>query len=227
MRIHYLQHVPYEGLGSTAEWAGARGHSVAGTRLFEGEALPAPDSFDWLVVMGGPMNIYEEQAYPWFPEEKRFIGEVIKAERTVIGICLGAQLISDVLGGPVVSNGCQEIGWFPLERTAAPAPLEKLLPDTENEAFHWHGDRFELPPGVTPFAESAGCKNQGFVHEGRVWAFQFHPEITPGAAGVFADHDAPLPAGEFVQSREAMLSRPERFERLRGKWFAFLDALAS
>lgn len=228
MEIHYLQHVPHEALGSTAEWTEKQGHRVTGTRLFAGELPPETIDFDWLFVMGGPMNIYQEAEYPWLVPEKAYIRRAIEAGKTVIGICLGAQLVSEVLGVPTVSNGQQEIGWFPLQRGAAvESPLETLLPNTEVSAFHWHGDRFELPEGARPFAGSAACPNQGYVWRRQVWAFQFHPEVTRDVAAAFISADAPLPEGPFVQSPAAMLAEAERFADQRRRWFAFLSALAA
>lgn len=98
MRIHYLQHVPFEDLANIEVWAGEKGHEVSVTRLYMDETLPALDRFDWLIVMGGPMNIYEEVEYPWLIKEKEFIRNAINAGKFVMGICLGAQLIADVLG---------------------------------------------------------------------------------------------------------------------------------
>ena len=143
MRIHYLQHVPFEDLAYIETWAKDKGHSLSVTKLYLNEKLPGMDDFDWLIVMGGPMNIYEEREYPWLVEEKQFIEEVIKTGKVVLGICLGAQLIADVLGGKVRQNDYQEIGWFPVTKTseANNSVFFKSLPD-DFMAFHWHGDTF-------------------------------------------------------------------------------------
>ena len=104
MRIHYLQHVPFEDLANIEKWAENRGHEVSKTLLFSGDGLPKLDKFDWLIIMGGPMNIYEHSKYPWLIKEKKFIGDVINDGKVVLGICLGAQLMADVLGGRVFRN---------------------------------------------------------------------------------------------------------------------------
>lgn len=227
MDIHYLQHVSHEGLGSTAEWARAHGHSTRATRFFDAESPPEDLNFDWLFVMGGPMNIYEEKEYPWLAQEKIFIRHAIDAGKTVIGICLGAQLISDVLGAPTRSNGEPEIGWFPLWRMGEPsATLNVLLSEPVLPAFHWHRDRFQPPQDAVPFARSAGCPHQGYVWQGRVFAFQFHPEITPAVAEAFIRADVPLPEGRFVQNAEDMLAERAQFAAQRQRWLAFLSALA-
>ncbi len=104
MRLHYIQHVPFEGPANIQIWAENQGWQISGTHLYRLEKLPSPDEVDWLVIMGGPMNIYEEKEYPWLASEKEFIGTAIENGKIVLGICLGAQLIAGVLGGRVVRN---------------------------------------------------------------------------------------------------------------------------
>ncbi len=116
MQLHWLQHVPFEGLGTIEEWAGTNGVETSRTRLFAGDPLPAIENFDWLIVMGGPMGIHDHGEYPWLVAEKEFIKAAIDAGKTVLGICLGAQLIADVLGAKVYAGPQKEIGWFPIRR---------------------------------------------------------------------------------------------------------------
>jgi GMP synthase-like glutamine amidotransferase len=104
MRAHYLQHVPFEGLGSIESWLKAAGYAITQTRWYEPADLPAPEELDLLVVMGGPMSVNDEAAYPWLVEEKRFIRRVIEAGRSVLGVCPGAQLIASSLGARVYPN---------------------------------------------------------------------------------------------------------------------------
>jgi GMP synthase-like glutamine amidotransferase len=168
MRLHSLEHEPFEGLANIEVWAKNRGHSISRTLLFNNEELPDIDDFDWLVIMGGSMNIYEEEKYPWLREEKNFIAEAIAGKKIVLGICLGSQLIADVLGGNVSKNKYKEIGWFPVSLTADAknSPVFSTLP-RKFAAFHWHGDTFKIPPGAVRIAESEGCANQAFEY-GRV-----------------------------------------------------------
>ncbi len=172
MKLHWLQHVPFEGLGIIEEWAEANGFGITRTRLFAGEQLPEIGTFDWLVVMGGPMGIYDHVDHPWLVAEKQLIKNAIEAEKTVLGICLGAQLIADVLGAKVYAGPQKEIGWFPIQG------LNSFLPKTLT-AFHWHGDTFEIPEGASRLASSEACKNQGFIYNDRIVALQFHLETTP------------------------------------------------
>lgn len=223
MRIHALQHAMHEGLGSTEEWAWDHGHTLSFTRLFDGAALPEPGTFDALFVMGGPMNIYEEEAYPWLGPEKAFIREVAGAGIPMAGICLGAQLIADALGGKVVSNGEREIGWFPVSAVGSPPDRLRPLLEDSPESFHWHGDRFELPPGAELFAASEGCPHQGFTLGDSIVGFQFHPEATEEVATAFITAEGELGEGRYVQSASQILRDPARFEAQRQRWFAFLD----
>lgn len=227
MNIHYLQHVPFEGLAGIETWAAARGHRLAATRLHAGESFPPPDSFDWLVVMGGPMNIYEEAEFPWLAAEKRFIGSAIETGKVALGVCLGAQLIADVLGGPVTRNVHKEIGWFPVRKTAAASRSRvfEALPE-EMEAFHWHGDTFAIPPGALHVARSAACENQAFIYDERVVGLQLHLETTPESARLLARHGADeLVAGPFIQTAEAMLADERRFTRINEVMWKLLDRL--
>src|SRR5262245_33196678 len=116
MRIHVLQHVRHEGPGHIQSWAKSRGHVLGRTRQCDREPLPALDAFDWLVVMGGPMSVHDEAIHPWLPGEKRLIDEAIGARKRVLGVCLGAQLVAQVLGGRVTRATQKEIGWFPVRR---------------------------------------------------------------------------------------------------------------
>jgi GMP synthase-like glutamine amidotransferase len=164
MRIHYFQHVEFETLGGIADWIKLRGHSLTGTRFYCGEIPPAPDELDWLIIMGGPMGVHDTHQYAWLTAEKHFIDQAIDRNCRVLGVCLGAQLVADVLGAKVFPNPHKEIGWYPVNRTPegrrAIVFRDLLSPFT---AFHWHGDTFELAPGALRLAESAGCKQQAFV----------------------------------------------------------------
>lgn len=226
MRIHYLQQVPKEGLGAIETWVRRRDARLSATHLYAGDGLPELDDFDWLMVMGGPMNIYQEEEYPWLVSEKRFIRRAIAAGKVVLGFCLGGQLIADALGARVTRNRDTEIGWFdltPVAEGVAP-PLDRLL-DGPFLAFHWHGDRFELPVGARLFARSEACDHQGFSFGDRVYAFQFHPEATAELVARFVEAEGELPQGAHVKSPEAMLADPAHFDEANRRLFAFLDAL--
>lgn len=227
MRIHYLQHVAFEDPAGIRNWAAARGAELTGTRLFAGERPPPPADLDGLVVMGGPMNIYQEDCHPWLGPEKTFIADAVAAGRVVVGICLGAQLLADVLGARVRRNRWREIGWLPVRRTGAAAgtPLADLLPEAV-EVFHWHGDTFDLPPGAVHLAASTACAQQAFLHHDRVLGLQFHLETTPDSAReLIARCGDELDGGPFVQDARAMLADPARFARVNALMHRILDRL--
>ena len=228
IRVHYLQHVPFEGIGCIADWAATRGCSVTGTRLFAGEVLPTVASFDWLLIMGGPMSVHDEAEYRWLAREKRFVRRALQAGRTAIGVCLGAQLIAEALGAPVTRNPVKEIGWFPVGKHPRADSL-RLLRDMPRELvpLHWHGETFGLPEGAVPLFRSAACENQGFLYDGRVLALQFHLEIEPrGLKALIANCPGDLKTGPFVQAPADMLAVNPRFERANDVSCALLDRLA-
>ena len=178
MRIHSLLHEPFEDTGCIREWAEEKGHPFSVTLLYLDELLPSPDDFDLLVIMGGTMNIYEEEKFTWLSVEKEFIKASIDAGKKVLGICLGGQLIADVLGAPVSKNRYPEVGWFKMEKTpeAGNVPLCKDIPDSFT-VFQWHGDTFGIPDEAVNLFRNSACENQGFLYRGRVLGLQFHPEM--------------------------------------------------
>ena len=207
MKIRCLQHVPFEGPAHLAPAARQGGMTLATTRLFAGEPLPGPDAFDLLAVMGGPMGAHDDAKYPWLAAEKRLIEQTIREGKRVLGICLGAQLIADVMGARVHKNLHREIGWFPVRRVAGAGAcaVGRSLPESFY-AFHWHGDTFDIPGGAVHIAESDACKNQGFVWEDRVAALQFHLEATAESVGALIHNCGDeLDGGMFVQGRDDLL----------------------
>ena len=229
MHIHCLQHVPFEGPAAIAVWAANAGHSFSATPLYEQADLPRQDDFDWLVVMGGPMGVYDESAFPWLATEKVFLREAIAAGKTVIGVCLGAQLLADALGGRVYRGREKEIGWFSIEltETARASHLFGFLP-SRFEVFHWHGDTFEIPQGAVRLARSEGCDNQAFLYEERVLGLQFHLESTPQSVGAIVANCADeLVGGPYIQSAEQMLDGgSDYFQRNNQALFGILKRLS-
>lgn len=228
MRIHYLQHVPFEGLGSIETWANKRGDAISVSRLYQDEALPALDAFDLLVVMGGPMSVNDEGEFPFLVKEKRCIADAIQAEKRVLGICLGAQLIAVALGAKVYRNAQKEIGWFPIELTEAGRNSRFLahIP-SGSEVFHWHGETFDLPNGAEWLAQSEACRHQAFSYRDHVIGLQFHFETTPESANqLIVNCGDELVAAPFIQSSERMMSRPERFAAINRLMSGVLEELS-
>jgi GMP synthase-like glutamine amidotransferase len=230
-QIHYFQHVPFEALGSIETWIANAGHTVSATRFFEDSfRLPSLDALDWLIVMGGPMNVDEEVAYPWLREEKQIIARAVQSGKVVLGICLGAQLIAAALGAKVAPNAYKEIGWLPVDLSPKVRnhPLFEGFP-ANWVTFHWHGDTFELPTGAVPLASSRACRNQGFIYRDRVVGLQFHPEMTlQGTRLLVAQCAAELVPGPYIQAADRILDEAAPLahnQRLMAQLLDRLDAL--
>ncbi|MCK4377796.1 MAG: type 1 glutamine amidotransferase [Deltaproteobacteria bacterium] len=228
LKIHYFQHVPFEGLGSIATWAQNAGHQISVTRFYAGEHPPPVNLIDWLIIMGGPMSVAKEERYPWLAAEKTFINQTIDQGKRVLGICLGAQLIASVLGADVYPNPQREIGWFPVYPTmeASKSPIANHLPNGLN-VFHWHGDTFDLPKGAAHLMRSQACENQAFMVGDRILGFQFHLETTLESAAALVKNCADdLRSGPFVQDAETILTGEERFNRINQSMESILEYLA-
>ncbi|HNY76930.1 MAG: type 1 glutamine amidotransferase [Sedimentisphaerales bacterium] len=210
MRLHWLGHVPFEDAANIGAWAEQHGCTVTSTQLYTGAPLPQIEEIDALAVMGGPMNVYQHRDHPWLLQEKRFLEQAIRAGIPTIGVCLGAQLVADVLGAKVVQNPHIEIGWFEVETVTESAgaepndhpPLPRDLP-TRFMAFHWHGDTFEIPRGAIRIAQSRACRNQAFEYAGHVLGLQFHLEYSAESIEKMLAHCGhELVQAPFVQDRE-------------------------
>lgn len=223
MRLHSLQHVWFEDMGVIEKWAEERGSTVTKTALYDNETLPQIDDFDFLVVMGGSMGVYDEIQYPWLRDEKIFIKETIARGKTVLGICLGAQIIADVLGAKVYKNKHKEIGWFKLKKCN---DSFNFIP-SEFMAFHWHGDTFDLPVGAKHLALSQACINQAFsVEDGRVIGLQFHLEITQNGVERLTEQCAnEIIEDKFIQNRESMINQKEHLIECNKLMMQLLDGI--
>jgi len=228
MRIHMIQHVAFEGPGAIAEWALERGHSKTITRQSSGEKLPAVDTFDFLVIMGGPMSANDDSRFAWLTAEKQLIADAVHRQKAVLGVCLGAQLVAQVLGARVYRNREKEIGWFPVRLTpeAAASGLFGGLP-AEMTVLHWHGETFDLPQGAVRLAESVVCRNQAYELEGRVLGLQFHLEVLPQGLEDLIQHSAAdLERGPSMQTGGEMRASVHLGQALRPVLDTVLDRLA-
>ncbi|MGK9174395.1 glutamine amidotransferase [Yokenella regensburgei] len=175
-----FRHVPFEDLDSLSETLLAKGYRwrCIDTPV---QSLASFDALkdDLLIVLGGPVGVYEQHLYPFLETELRIIRERLLAGKPVLGICLGAQMMATAMGARVASMGLKEIGYGPVTVSAqAPAYFAALdnLP-----VLHWHGDRFELPQDAILLASSDQCDNQAFRIGTYALAFQFHLEVTAAA----------------------------------------------
>ncbi|MGE4531989.1 MAG: type 1 glutamine amidotransferase [Acidithiobacillus sp.] len=226
MRVHVLQHVAFEGLGSMDDWFAARQAQVTWTRFYEGVNLPPLAGIDLLIILGGPMSIHDEAQFPWLQAEKRFIEEALRSSMAVLGICLGAQLLASVCGAPVTVAPHKEIGWFPIFGEAAGDGVFQF--PAEGEAFHWHGETFDLPKGAPCLAHSAACAHQGFQWGKRVIGLQCHLEATPASTAAIMQHCADeLVAGEpYIQTADVLRKVSDaRYAALRVQMSRVLEYL--
>jgi GMP synthase (glutamine-hydrolysing) len=150
--------------------------------------LPKLEEITHIVLLGGPMNVYEEDRYPFLREEDLFIKEAIQRGKAILGICLGAQLIAKALGAKVSKAPAKEIGWYDVSLTeiGSQDPLFSSLPKTFS-VFQWHEDTFEIPKGGKLIATSSPVPHQAFRYGEKVYGLQFHLEVTEGMIGEWLD----------------------------------------
>lgn len=189
MRVHSLQHVAFEDTGSIYQDLLTQGHTLTTTHWYKGEQAPPLDTFDVLIIIGGPMSVYDEEKYPWLVAEKAFISASSASGKKLLGICLGAQFVACVMGAKVIRNTHRKIGWFPISMNAAANenPIAKILVNCA-EVFHWHGDTFGLAKGATLIASSAACAHQAFIIGEQIYAFQFYLETTEASASALIEN---------------------------------------
>lgn len=188
MAVLILKNISTEGPGTIGDFLKKEDIPFSIVELDSGETPPLLEKFDTLVVMGGPMGIYEMDKYPHIMIASRTIREAINRDMKVLGICLGSQMIAHCLGAEVYPGPEKEIGWYHIELTGEGLKdtlMRKLAihPRVGDfwrkfKVFHWHGDFFDIPPGVVVLASSKLYKNQAFRYGDTVYGFQFHIEIT-------------------------------------------------
>lgn len=224
MRIHFIQHLPFEYPASIADWAAEKNHVNTYTKVFEKAVYPPIDTFDMLVIMGGSMGVYEEDQYDWMPAEKIFIKQAIDAKKKVLGICLGAQFIAEALGAKVYPHTVREIGWWEVEKVT-PHPLTESLPQ-KFTTFHWHGDTFTLPVNAIQLFKTKGCSQQGFVFQNHVAGLQFHFEVKEDLLNGMTDHErASLIKTDYVQTETEIKTLMKQYVLQQpGYLYSFLDA---
>jgi GMP synthase (glutamine-hydrolysing) len=183
-RALVLSHVTFEDLGTLEAPLLARGFDIENVNASQASfPLPQAESCDLLIVLGGPIGVYDDQDYPFLKDEIALIAQRLAARKPILGICLGAQLIAAALGARVCpGKQGPEIGWFPLQSAPNLIPPEWFAPllAPSLSVFHWHGDTFDLPPGALPMAKSELYAHQAFAIGDCALALQFHPEVTAG-----------------------------------------------
>ena len=200
-RILVLQHIACEPPGVFEDVLRERGAALRKVELDEREPLPDWQEFDAIVAMGGPMSTNDEAELPWLVDEKRLIGDAVRAGTPFWGVCLGVQLLAASLGARVYRGPEPEVGLLPVTLTpeARNDPVFGSAPD-DLVTLQWHGDTFDLPEGAVRLAGSSAYPNQAF-RIARAYGVQFHLEVS----GAMAREWAEVP--EYVTSLERTLGR--------------------
>ncbi len=179
-KVLVLQHAKSENLGTIEDALTAGGVAFDYVRTFEGQQVPqAVDESSGLIVMGGPMGVYETDRFPFLIQETKLIEAFLKAQRPVLGVCLGSQLLAAALGATVRKGEKKEIGWFPVELTPS-SGQDRLWRGQPSRfaAYHWHGDIFDLPKGAVSLASSDITPVQSFRYSDQAYGILFHLEVT-------------------------------------------------
>src|SRR5512139_591201 len=189
MCVLICKNTPAEGPGTIGEYLSENGIPHTVVELSNGKGLPDPGGFEALVMLGGPMSVNDEAHYPYITEEIELVRRFAAANKRILGVCLGAQIMAKALGAPVYRGSGPEIGWLDIELTVDGAMdhlFRKLATHPQGgdvwkrfKVFHWHGETFDIPQGAVRLASSALYRNQAFRFGARAYAFQFHIEVTP------------------------------------------------
>lgn len=234
MNIHFILHETFEVPGAYLKWAQERGHNVTSTKVYEEEELPETvDGIDFLIVMGGPQSPDENrQAFPYYDPkaEIALIQKAIDADIYIVGVCLGAQLLSVAYGGKYEHSPEREIGVFPINLTEAGLADDHIKDfGSTLDTGHWHGDMPGLSDNAVVMATSKGCPRQIVRFSPKHYAFQAHLEFDPESIDLLiaADGEEHLRQQNqelpFVQTPEQL--RANDYSQMNKKLFAFLDSL--
>lgn len=217
-----IQHVAWEGPGTIADEAAARGIRLDLRRMDRGEPVPTLEEISGLVVMGGPMSAHDTATHPHLAHERRLLRDAMERDLPVLAVCLGSQLLALALDARVERGPMPEIGIGEVALTAEGREDPVLgLAGESVPVVHWHEDTFHVPDGAVHLAESALYRNQAFRLGDRAYAFQFHLEVDRALAGAW---EGKLPPGiQLTEDRRVEVERAGRsilgrfFDRALGK----------
>lgn len=225
MRIHCILHAAFENPGIIEAWAREKSCQFSMTHTYRAELLPEVNDFDFLVVMGGPQSAVHLDKWPYLRDEIALIQKVIAANKPVLGICLGAQLIAESQGAKTERSPQREIGVFSVDLLpeAKEDPIFSQFPDSFL-AMHWHNDMPGLPKNARLLAKSAGCPRQAFSIGDRVYGLQCHLEMTQNNIAQMMPHcENELTADIYVDSKQKLLAYD--LKHINEKMFVILDHL--
>jgi len=222
-----IKNVSVEGPGTMADHLAAAKTPFTIVDLEQGQTFPDVHPYSHVVIMGGPMAVYEMDRTPYLWAEAKLIEKAVKTGKHVLGVCLGAQMLAHVLGARVYPGSEKEIGWYDVTLTdegTRDRCIAGLAVDGGKTAqvFQWHGDTFDLPQGAVRLASSAVYPEQAFRYGDHVYALQFHIEVTPGIVGgwLMNEKGVDLP---LIDKRSQEIYGPYR-TRTEGFYRAFFGA---
>ncbi len=225
MHVLIIKNVFSEGPGTIEEHLRKVDAAYSIIDLSTGDVAPEPDAFTHLLIMGGPMAVYEMHRYPHLIKEALFIDRAVKAGKYVMGVCLGAQMLAHVLGARVYPGKKKEIGWYEVALTPEGMNdriLSVLALPGRNAAqvFQWHGDTFDLPAGAACLASSDLYPNQAFRYGDRIYGLQFHIEVTPTIVRDWLSQEKGIDfAGITADSERIFNAYHERAKSLYARFF--------
>jgi GMP synthase-like glutamine amidotransferase len=201
--IYIFQHTPFEGPGYIQTWAEKQNKELHIVPVYQDVELPSQDEVDFLIVLGGPMSIRDRAKLPWLDSEIDFLYEYTSRGKKALGICLGAQLLADAIGGRV-SKGTTEIGWYPVK--SAPAREASNIFRTFPKEFtplHWHSETFSMPSDAYRTTGTIVTPNQSFDFKGRIVGIQYHLEVDEALLEDFIrSADRVFPKGKYVGTED-------------------------
>jgi GMP synthase-like glutamine amidotransferase len=187
MAVLICKNIKHEGPGTIENYLTTHNIPYKIIDLSRGEKIPGHESFDVLILMGGPMSVTDEDAYAYLQKESELVKDFVEKKKKILGICLGAQIMAKALGARVYKGAEDEIGWYDVELTdeGLKDPAIKALSfDSKKEnlsrkikVFHWHGETFTMPASAIRLAGSERYPNQAFRYKENAYAFQFHIEV--------------------------------------------------
>jgi GMP synthase-like glutamine amidotransferase len=231
-RVVFLYQVPHENGGIFLEVAKERAEVIE-VNAFETRLGHEAIDADAVIIMGGPMNVDEIVRCPFLKDELRLISERAKKSKSILGICLGAQLIAKALGGLVTKNRIKEIGWydFSLTQHGESDPCLKHLVALKR-VFQWHGDTFSLPQGAKHLVQSSQCAYQAFVYQKNIYGLQFHLEVSSAMIDTWLSESGNVaelketPAISAAKIRQETLAYAPALQAAGAAFFnAYLDGL--
>jgi GMP synthase (glutamine-hydrolysing) len=225
MHIHFILHASFEKPGYIDTWIAKNGYTSSATSPYKGERLPSGDDFDFLIIMGGPQSPTNLTEFPYLKDEIYFTQKAIENNKSILGICLGAQIIGEALGAKTDRSPHKEVGAFPISLTPDGLldPIFKHFPQ-QFEVMHWHNDMPGVPDAAVILAESAGCPRQVVRYGEKIYGLQCHLEMTPELIKEMLEHcKEDLRPSLYTQTREKMLA--VNFSEINEKLHFILDKI--